>query len=65
MIVCVCRRVSDRQIRAAAENGAETLDDLQQQLGVAMQCGKCSAMALQILNQAHDEAMAALYYPAA
>ncbi len=64
MIVCVCRRISDRQIRAAAEGGATTLEDLQQ-IGVALQCGKCAEMALQIMNDTNAALMAELYYPAA
>lgn len=64
MIVCVCRRISDRQIRAAAENGATSLADLEQ-IGVALQCGKCADMAQQIINDTNATLMAELYYPAA
>lgn len=64
MIVCVCRRISDRQIRAAAENGATTLADLEQ-IGVVLQCGKCAEMAQQIINDTNAALMAELYYPAA
>lgn len=41
MIVCVCRRVSDRDIQRAARDGAASFDDLQDQLGVATACGAC------------------------
>lgn len=40
MIVCVCHRVSDHTIAHAARSGAE-FDDIQLELGVATQCGKC------------------------
>lgn len=41
MIVCVCKSVSDRQIKACIEAGASTMEDLQIDLGVALCCGKC------------------------
>ncbi|HBH40265.1 MAG TPA: (2Fe-2S)-binding protein [Curvibacter sp.] len=40
MIVCVCHRVSDQTIARAARAGA-AFDDIQLELGVATQCGKC------------------------
>jgi bacterioferritin-associated ferredoxin len=42
MIVCVCKSVSDRTIRAAIEAGAVSFDELQFELGVALCCGKCA-----------------------
>jgi bacterioferritin-associated ferredoxin len=48
MIVCVCKSVSDRTIRAAIEAGAVTFDELQFELGVALCCGKCA-------DSVHDE----------
>ena len=42
MIVCVCRRISDHQIRQAAADGAHSLECLQFELGVATQCGRCA-----------------------
>ena len=41
MIVCVCKSVSERQIKACLDAGATTLEDLQIDLGVALCCGKC------------------------
>ena len=41
MIVCVCKAVSDRQIRAAVNDGANHLRDLTRDLGVGTCCGKC------------------------
>jgi bacterioferritin-associated ferredoxin len=40
MIVCVCRRVSDRDIARLARNGMG-FDEIQFELGVATQCGRC------------------------
>ena len=42
MIVCVCRRVSDRDILAAARDGIRSFDELQSELGVAAACGACA-----------------------
>jgi bacterioferritin-associated ferredoxin len=41
MIVCVCKSVSDRKIRAAIAEGMSSFDELQFELGVASCCGKC------------------------
>lgn len=51
MYVCLCRAVTDRQIRQAVELGARSLDDLKEGLGVATGCGKCAAHACAILRE--------------
>jgi len=50
MIVCVCRRVSDREIARQARAGL-SFDDIQFELGVATQCGQCEGSARDILAQ--------------
>ena len=55
MIVCVCRRVSDHQIREAAAEGAHSLECLQFELGVATQCGRCADCATRVLCEARAE----------
>ena len=52
MIVCVCAKVSDRQIRHAAAAGAHSLECLQFDLGVAVQCGRCADCASKVLCEA-------------
>jgi bacterioferritin-associated ferredoxin len=52
MIVCVCRRVSDHQIRQAVADGAVSLECLQFDLGVATQCGRCADCASKVLCDA-------------
>lgn len=52
MIVCVCRRISDHQIRQAAADGAVSLECLQFDLGVATQCGRCADCASKVLCDA-------------
>lgn len=51
MIICVCNRVSEDQVRIAAAQGA-TLEDLQIDLGVGMQCGSCTYFIQEILSEA-------------
>ncbi len=52
MIVCVCRRVSDHEIRRAVGQGCHSFAELQQTLGVATGCGKCGEYALHTLQAA-------------
>jgi bacterioferritin-associated ferredoxin len=41
MIICVCKAVSDRQIKSAVKEGATCMRDLTRELGVGTCCGKC------------------------
>jgi bacterioferritin-associated ferredoxin len=41
MIVCICHRVSDRDIARAAHEGCASFDELQTELYVATGCGAC------------------------
>lgn len=50
MIVCVCRRVSDREIARHARAGM-SFDDIQFELGVATQCGQCESCARDVVAQ--------------
>jgi bacterioferritin-associated ferredoxin len=52
MIVCVCRRVSEHDIRRAAHNGCGCLEELQWELGVATGCGRCAECAQSVLQEA-------------
>ena len=52
MIVCVCKAVSDRHIRAAVKDGAKSLRDLTRDLGVGTCCGKCLPEAKASLSMA-------------
>jgi bacterioferritin-associated ferredoxin len=50
MFVCVCRAVTDRQIREAASEGVRTMRELRLKLGVCSACGKCGECAKEILD---------------
>ena len=50
MYVCLCKGITDRQIESAVLEGATSLGKLRKSLGVASQCGKCSCLTREILN---------------
>ncbi|MDA8095877.1 MAG: (2Fe-2S)-binding protein [Betaproteobacteria bacterium] len=52
MYVCLCKAVTDRQIRQAVGQGACTMRALRQTLGVCTGCGRCAQHVLSELNEA-------------
>ncbi|MEY3872378.1 MAG: hypothetical protein RLZZ296_1373, partial [Pseudomonadota bacterium] len=50
MIICVCRRISDREIVRHARAGMG-FDEIQFELGVATQCGRCEGCARDVVAQ--------------
>jgi bacterioferritin-associated ferredoxin len=50
MIVCVCSKVSDREIAKHVHAGL-SFDDIQLELGVATQCGCCEQCARDVVRQ--------------
>lgn len=50
MYVCVCRAVTDRQIRTALEEGARSMRELRAKLGVCSGCGKCGRFAQEMIT---------------
>jgi bacterioferritin-associated ferredoxin len=51
MYVCLCKGITDTQIKNAIYDGATTVGKLRKQLGVTGQCGKCSTMTKQIVEE--------------
>lgn len=51
MYVCVCKAVTDRDIRDAVAEGATTLRDLRRTLGVSTGCGRCAPCARDVLEE--------------
>jgi bacterioferritin-associated ferredoxin len=43
MIVCLCRGVSDRTVRAVIAIGAQTRDEVKEACGAGSACGQCWA----------------------
>lgn len=51
MIVCHCRAVSDRAIRASVREGAATLEAVSECTGAAQCCGGCEPMVAEIIEE--------------
>jgi bacterioferritin-associated ferredoxin len=43
VIVCQCRRVSDREVRAAVARGAESIDEIASACGAGAECRGCES----------------------
>ena len=50
MYICLCNNINETQIRQAAAQGANSLADLRDGLGVASQCDQCACMAEAVLE---------------
>ena len=50
MIVCHCHRVSDRQIRKCAQEGARTVSEVGRACGAGAGCGGCRPEISEILG---------------
>lgn len=60
MYICICKNVTDGQIRKAVrEQGVRDLRGLRRELGACDQCGKCALEARKIVREcaAHESAM--------
>ncbi|NOX69220.1 MAG: hypothetical protein GXP15_08545 [Gammaproteobacteria bacterium] len=54
MYICLCKAITDKQIRRAAADGVDNLYELRQTLGVASVCGTCADMANAILQETNS-----------
>jgi bacterioferritin-associated ferredoxin len=52
MIVCLCHRVSERDIQAAVRTGTACFEVLQDELRVASSCGSCHDCAREVFDHA-------------
>lgn len=52
MIVCVCNRVSDRDINRLVSEGVSSFEELQLATGAATCCGRCESCARDTFEQA-------------
>lgn len=59
MIVCVCNRISDREIARLARDG-KGFDELKQELRIASCCGRCEDHARTVVAQSSTCQQAAL-----
>ena len=51
MYVCICRAITDKQLRNAVKEGAETTESLCNKLGCIKQCGKCEQQVREIRDE--------------
>jgi len=57
MYVCICRQITDSQIREVCREGASRMADIREKLGVASECGKCGRHAKNIVSEFKGSAM--------
>ena len=50
MYVCLCRGITDSEIKNAVDDGATSLRMLRKKLGAMTQCGKCATLTNEILK---------------
>ena len=56
MYICICRQITDHEIRATCRKGTSTFQDLRDRLGVASGCGKCGALVRDIAEEYSESA---------
>lgn len=52
MIVCICHRISDRDITQAVRSGAQCFETLQDETRLASSCGSCLDCAREVFDAA-------------
>lgn len=55
MIVCICRRVSDRDIHRLIAEGASSFEEVQIETGAATCCGCCESCAREVYETAQHQ----------
>jgi len=64
MYICLCKSITDKQIRRAAAKGVDNLYELRESIGVASGCGTCAGAAQEILAETtRKRARPSLYVP--
>ncbi|WP_445396135.1 bacterioferritin-associated ferredoxin [Zobellella sp. An-6] len=63
MYVCLCKGITERQLKQAIAEGSTEFKQLKRELGTGSQCGKCIPVAMAIL--AEENAKTQLYYEVA
>jgi len=55
MYICICKAVTDSDIRGAVEDGTTSMRGLRDRLGCSGQCGKCARQVRQLRDQTLNE----------
>jgi len=58
MIVCLCHRISDRDIQREVRSGTACFEQLQDDTRVASSCGACHDCARSVFDEAREGACA-------
>lgn len=51
MYVCICKGITDRQIKEAVYDGSTSVKALRRNLGVSSQCGRCAELTQEIIDE--------------
>lgn len=51
MIVCVCNRITEKELREAAREGASAPEAAYERLGCEVQCGCCLDFAQDVIDE--------------
>ena len=57
VFVCICKAVNDKSIRRAVDQGARSVEDLEQDLGVGTSCGRCRVHAEAVIQDQLNEGL--------
>lgn len=63
MLICHCKRVSDRAIRAAVREGASCKESVGDACGAGTGCGGCLPMVQRLIREESSERSSALSLP--
>jgi bacterioferritin-associated ferredoxin len=66
MYICLCKSITDSDIKRELEAGATSLAEIQSSLGVASVCGSCACHAKDVVKQHHSSIQSdkhSLFYP--
>ena len=51
MYVCICKQVTDKQVKAAIDAGHTDLDAISGHLGLGTDCGTCHGYTAQLISE--------------
>lgn len=64
MYVCLCKGITDSQIRSVVTEGMTNYHDVRRALGLSSQCGMCAVHAREVFNESLAAIDASLFYNA-
>lgn len=65
MYVCLCKGITDSDIREAVAGGMTNYRELRLALGLSSQCGKCAVQAREVFRETLHPVDNSLFYAAA